>query len=83
MKYFWRTFILTSLILLAVAVLAMNSPSPAAAQGPAPTNASCLACHSNPALTKQLPSGEPLSRRFCSSLINASSSTDMPEGAAG
>lgn len=61
MTHLWRNLFFTSLIILAAIIIAMNSPQPAAAQGPAPTNASCLACHSNPSLTKKLPSGEPLS----------------------
>lgn len=46
---------------LFILALAFLLPSNVSAQGPTPTNAECLACHSNPTMVKQLPSGEPLS----------------------
>lgn len=42
-------------------LLSFISPLTALAQGPSPTNAECLACHSAPDLRKDLPNGEPLS----------------------
>jgi predicted CXXCH cytochrome family protein len=55
-------FSLTLLLSLSTAfLLSLTSASSAQAQGPAPTNDQCLACHSNPDLKKDLPSGEPLS----------------------
>jgi predicted CXXCH cytochrome family protein len=42
-------------------LLTLASALTAQAQGPAPTDAACLACHLNPDLKKDLPSGEPLS----------------------
>jgi predicted CXXCH cytochrome family protein len=47
--------------LSAAFLLTQASALTAQAQGPTPTDAQCLACHSNPALKKDLPSGEPLS----------------------
>lgn len=50
------------LLALGVAFLAvMTRAAPAQAQGPSPSNAECQVCHSNPDLSKTLPSGEPLS----------------------
>ncbi len=46
---------------LAALALSLQSPTPALAQGPAPKNADCLSCHSNPNLNVKLQSGETLS----------------------
>ena len=56
--YFFPVLLLT---LSAAFLLSHALASSAHAQGPAPTDAECLACHSNPDLRKDLPSGEPLS----------------------
>lgn len=52
-----------ALLLIGLGLAAMLAAAPAAhAQGPAPSsNEACLQCHGNPELSKQLPSGEPLS----------------------
>jgi predicted CXXCH cytochrome family protein len=56
------TFFLMLLLSLSTAVLfSLAWVSPTQAQGPTPSNAECLACHSNPSLTMTLASGEPLS----------------------
>jgi predicted CXXCH cytochrome family protein len=47
--------------LSAACLFLLLSPSLAEAQGPAPTDGQCLACHSDPNLKKDLPGGEHLS----------------------
>ncbi len=51
------------LLLVPLVAIALPIAFPRAmnAQGPAPSNAECLACHNNPNQVKQLPSGEPVS----------------------
>lgn len=74
MKYLRHITAIAFLIGIAAIEFALNASQPqaAAAQGPTPTNQTCLACHSNPDLVKQLPSGEPLSLYVDEKVMGAS-----------
>ncbi len=61
MKRVLRISILATLALAAAVGIAFYFSAPADAQGPTPSNQTCLSCHANPSLVKNLPSGEPLS----------------------